>query len=782
GKVISDGKAVDGATIYLMKATDSAIFKTAISDANGNFDFQKTAAGTYRLSVFLIGYQTYKGPTFELDQKLMVPPIGLVALQTVLKEVNISAPRPFVQQKIDRTIVNPEALISNAGTTALEVLEKAPGVTIDQNGAINLKGQGTTIFIDDKPIYLSGSDLESYLRSLSSNTIDQIELMPNPPAKYDAAGNGGIINIRTKRTKIRGFNGAFNLNYAQGKYGRTVNGFNFNYRNNKLNLFGNLAFNTTNAFTDLTINRHFEDVKGNLKSNFIQQSFSRHTGRNHLLKLGADYYLSETGTIGINISGIYNPYSKVTEVSSRFSNAQDQLDSTIVAHNDQDQLFKNGGVNINFRQKLNKKGQELTADVDYLTYHTDNSQEFNNNSFLANGALKLNDLLTGKLPANIDIFSMKADYEHPMKNGLKLAAGLKSSYTNTDNVADYYYSANGATVVDYDKTNHFRYKENINAAYVNVNRDFKKFAVQLGLRLENTVADGHQLGNLKKPDSTFKRSYTDLFPTIYLQYKLDTADVNVFSINYGRRIDRPYYQNLNPFVSPIDKFTYYTGNPFLKPSFTNNIEFSHTYKSRFTTSISYSKTLDDVNETIEIVNGIYYSRPGNIGETTVKTLSVDANVDFAKWLSLNFSGQVSNIHSVSDFYTGLLDTEGTYFFIRPVFQFKFAKDWAAQLDGSYQSKLRSAQFDLGARGQVNVSGSKKLSPSTTVKLVVNDIFYTFKNTGVINNLNLTKADWTNINDSRNVVLSLSYRFGKNIAGQRRHNANGAQDEQNRVKN
>jgi hypothetical protein len=769
--------------IYLLKASDSAMLKTAIADLNGAYQFQKVAAGDYKLTVMTMGFKTYKGTNFTVDQDKNIETITLQATAgTTLNQVTVNSQRPFVQQKIDRTVVNPEALISNAGGTALDVLEKSPGVVVDQNGAVSLKGQGVTIFIDDKPTYLSGSDLESYLRSMSSNSIDQIELMPNPPAKYDAAGNGGVINIRTKRSKVQGFNGAINLSYTQGRYGRTVNSFNFNYRDNKLNLFGNLGFNTNNNFTDLTIYRHFEDASGNVESNFIQNSFVRNTAENYMSKIGADYYISENSTVGVNLTGIYNPYARKSDVKSQFSNAQNSLDSTIRANNKQDQLFRNAGVNFNYRQKIDKNGRELTADVDYLNYYTDNTQEFDNKSYLPDGSLKINDLLSGMLPANIDIFSAKTDYDHPFKNGVKLTVGLKSSYTKTDNVADYFYTLNGITKQDYNKTNHFLYKENINAAYFNATKDFKKFAVQLGLRLENTVSNGHQLGNVKKRDSTFKRSYTNLFPTIYVQYKLDTADINVFSINYGRRIDRPYYQDLNPFLSPIDKFTYYTGNPFLKPSFTDNIEFSHSYKGKFTTTLSYSKTRNDVGETIEIVDGIYYSRPGNIGEITVKTLAVDAAFKLAKWANFNFNGRVANIHSISDFYTGLLDTKGTYFFVRPMLQFSFPKDWIAQLDASYQSKLTSAQFDLGARGRVNVAVSKKLSPSTTLRLVGNDIFYTFENNGVINNLRRTKANWTNLSDTRNVVLSLSYRFGKSISGQRKHNANGAEDEQNRVRN
>lgn len=773
---------LDAATVYLLNGTDSTLVKTVLADAKGVYQFNSLKAGAYKLSVSTVGYKSYKSAMFQLNADKVMDAIALEATGMALKEVSVTAQRPFVKQLIDRMVISPEALISNTGSTALEVLEKSPGVMVDQNGAISLKGKGVTIFIDDKPTYLSGSELENYLRSLNSSVIDQIELMPNPPAKYDAAGNGGVINIRIKKNKLKGFNGSLNLAYTQGRYGKTNNSLNFNYRNNKLNVFGNLNYGHNTGFSDLTINRHFEDANGAPTSNFIQNSFIKRKSDNYLAKIGADYYLTDKSTLGVNFTGIINPNSTITPVTSSFSNAANQPDSTIIADNSQRSMFKNGGANLNFRHQFDKNGHEFSMDADYLGYYTNDNQSFNNSSYLANGALVGNEILTGELPAHIKIWSGKADYAKPFKNGIKLSAGAKSSYTHTDNIADYFYTTNGTTTPDYGKTNHFIYKENINAGYLNANKDFKHLSIQAGLRLENTVSNGRQLGNVQKPDSSFKRTYTNVFPTLYLQYKLDTADRNQISINYGRRIDRPYYQDLNPFLSPLDKFTYYTGNPFLRPTFTDNIELSHTFKNRFTTTLSYSHSRDDVNETIEIVDGIYYSRPGNIGTYTVKEITFDATFDPAKWFNFHLYGRVAQTHSVSDFYTGRLDTKGTYYFVRPVFSFKTGKDWTLQVDGGYQSKITNAQFVLGSRGRVNAAVSKKLTASTTIKFVMNDIFYTFKNTGVINNLARTKADWTNLGDSRTGVISLSYRFGKAISGQRNHDANGAESEQNRVKN
>jgi len=782
GKINAENnKPLDGATVYLKKAADSVLVKTALADAEGNFIFENLKNGDFKITVTMVGYKSYKSDTVRLNQSILLPVIVLQQSGTMLKEVAVTSHKPFVEHLVDRTVVNVDALISNAGSSAMDVLEKSPGVLVDQNGTVSLKGKNVKIFIDDKPTYLAGADLENYLRSLPSSTLDQIELMTNPPAKYDAAGNGGIINIRTKRTRVKGFNGALNLAYTQGQYARTNNSFNFNYRDNKLNVFGNLSYSGGDNFSNLYINRHFLNPDGSPASNFLQHTYLTRRPHFYNAKLGLDYYASDKTTLGIGFTGLLNTYNNPTTNTSRLLDAQNVPDSTVVADSREKYNFKNMGVNLNYRHQYNKKGRELTADFDYLNYNSSTSQSFLNNTYLPDGTLTNSDLLTGTLPSNINIFAAKTDYTHPLSNGIKLSAGLKTSYTKTDNIADYFNTVRGVTTPDYDETNHFIYKEQINAAYINASRDFKRLSVQAGLRFESTISNGHQLGNIDKPDSLFKRNYNGLFPTVYLQYKLDTAGKQTLGLTYGRRIDRPYYEDLNPFLSPLDKFTYYTGNPFLKPSYTQSIELAHTWKN-ITTTLSYSKTTDDVDETIEIVNGIYYSRPGNIGSSVAKGISVDASFEPAKWLNIHFFGLLQNIHTVSNFYTGPLNTQGTFAIINPVLQFKMSNEWTAQLDGSYRSKLTSAQFVLNARKRLNAAVSKKLSASTTLKLAANDIFYSFVNSGLINNLADTKADYHNVGDSRNVTISLSYRFGKAISDQRKHGDNAAESEQNRVKN
>jgi hypothetical protein len=775
---------LEGATVLLMGAMDVPV-KSALSDDKGSFIVEKIKPGKYKLVISITGYKNYTDTSVIINDEKSSINLGTIKLSNMavnLQGITVTSQRSAIERKIDRTVVNADQMVSAAGSTAMDILEKSPGVSVDNNGVISLKGKnGVTIFIDDKPSYLNGADLENYLRSLPASSIDQIELMTNPPAKYDAAGGGGVINIRLKRTKTKGFNGSLNAAYTQGVYPKTNNSFNFNYRNGKFNTFGTVTQNYFTNFSELNINRYFKKPDGSRDYDFIQNTYIKPSGLAVSTKFGGDYYANEKNTFGIILTGVTRNGQRDNDNISQILDAAGQTDSTIEAHNTQDNSFSNGGINLNFRRRIRNNGPELSMDADYINYATGNIQVFNNVTYLPNNIISQQDRLDGDLPASLNIYSFKVDYTQPLKEGWKIDAGAKSSQTQTDNVADYFSTMNNVTKPDYDKTNHFIYKEAIHAAYINGSQDGKRWSIQLGLRAEHTLSNGRQLGNAVKPDSAFKRTYTSLFPTAYLNYKLDSIGNHTITLDYGRRISRPYYQDLNPFISPLDKFTYYVGNPFLQPAYTHNIQLSYSYKHKITLGFSYSSTLNNTNETIEIVNGTYYSRPGNIGKITNISGSLEGDLLIKKWLNFSFYTEVTNIHSRSDFYTGFLNTQGTYLFVQPTFRFTFGKGWTAQLDGHYQSGITSNQFYLLERGRVNAGLSKKVSNALTVRTAFNDIFYTNINRGIINNLASTEANWRNANDSRSVTIAIAYRFGKTIADLRRHNQSSAQQEQNRVR-
>lgn len=782
----ASGKPADGATVTLSRLTDSVAVKYELASADGIYKFEGIKIGQYRLIITMMGMLTFKSKPIVVDEEHPLIEIPLVILHSVnksLNEVVVTAQHSFLQHKIDRTVVNVDALISNSGTTALDVLEKSPGVRIDQGGAISLRGKtGVAVFIDDKPAYLSGSDLENYLRSLPSSSLEQIELMTNPPAKYDAAGNAGIINIKTKKKKVAGFNLGLNLGYRQSRYSSTNNSMDFNFRKNKINIFGNLAYTLRNSYNDVDINRRYFYDAGNYSGEFAQNSYIRRQGDGYKATLGMDLYASEQTTFGVLFIGLIRSPKNGNNSKGKLYNGIGLADSSILSQNNEQGKFKNGAINLNYKHSFRKNGPELSANLDYLKYNTNNDQTFINQNYSAAGDLIAKDQLSGQLPTIIRIYAAKADYSQLLKKGWKLEAGAKSSFTNTNNQANYFNVNGGNATPDYNKTNHFLYKEVISAGYVNLNKDFKRFSIQAGLRLENTDSRGHQLGNPEKQDSAFNRNYTGLFPTMFLLYKLDTLGGHQLKFNYGRRIDRPYYQDLNPFISPLDKYTYYVGNPYLQPSYSGNFELSYIYKNRFTATISYSDTRDRVNETIEIINGYYYDRPGNIGSTKVYGVNVDAGFQPANWLSMQFSADVSHISSRSDFYTGRLDTRSTNYSGQGIVQFKLKKGWNLQMDGNYQSRQTNAQFTLASRGRLNIATAKTISPLATLRLSFMDVLNTGVNRGEIGNLDRTTASFRTLSDTRAVLLTLSLRFGNTVAGQRKHNQTGAGDEQGRVKN
>lgn len=773
------------AAIVSLLLEDNSLIKTQFSEPDGSFEFADLKQNKYKISIEYLGFTKYQTESISVQgATIALPEINLKNSESnTLNEVVIQKQKAFVERKIDRTVVNVDAMISNAGADAMEVLEKSPGIIVDENGTIKIKGKsGVMVFIDDKPTYLSGSDLEVYLKSLPASTLDQIEIMTNPPAQYDAAGSAGVINIKTKKSKSKGFNGSLTSRISRGRRMHIRNGLNLNYTDNKIRVFGNINRADQKFITDLDIFRRYKNEDGSTKSLFDQNTMIEQKVSTTNAKVGIDYYASEKSTFGISFTGLIKSEKEFKDGKSLLKDAFNVLDSTIVASNNERNKFKNGGVNLNFRHDFDSIGRKITMDVDYLRYENNIEQNFKNYIFQTDNSLSEQDELTGKLPSSINIYTFKTDYVHPFKNAGKLETGYKISYSKTDNIADYANVIDGVAIPNYDSSNHFKYDETINALYLNYSQQFQRFGIQTGLRLESTISKGNQLGNILKPASTFKRDYTNLFPTVYLSYKLDSIADNQLVLSYGKRINRPYFQDLNPFLSPLDKFTYYSGNPFLSPSFSHNLEFTYNYKSLFSTTLSYSNTKDEINETIEINEGIYYSRPGNIGKSQIWSINVNSEIPITDWLSTNIYSEVTNTNYESQLYTERLDVSGTFWFVSALNRMKFANGWSAEFGGRYMTDMESAQFTSGAQGAVNLGVQKKiLKGKGNLKFAFNDIFYTNINKGTINNLKNTDANYVNKGDTRFVALTFTYGFGKSFESKKTHEETGSESEQSRVK-
>ena len=510
------------ATIILLKAKDSTAVKYAIASKDGSFTFENIKNGKYLVGVTATGYRKGYSQNFEItstDKMIQLPAVLLNAATKTMNAVTVTAKRPMIEQKIDRTIVNVEASIANAGSNALEVLEKSPGISVDKDGNISLKGkEGVIVLVDGRQTYLGGADLTNYLRSLNASQMDQIEIMTNPPAKYDASGNSGIINIKIKKNRELGYNGSVNASYGQGIYPKYNEGVNLNFRKNKLNLFTNLGHNYSQNLSTLTIQRNFRNINTKeILSHFEQEANNKTVSKSYNAKFGLDYFASKNTTLGIVFSGFLNNRSgrnnNLTYISDAHTNPVKQTRATL----DNKQQWKNFSTNINFRRALDTIGSDLTADFDYSQYSSQNNPVMINVDFDAFGnPTYAADTLLGGLPQDIEIYSGRIDYTKALKKGARFEAGLKSSIVETDNNAVYDSIINGKPVHDFNRSNYFIYRENINAAYVNLNKPInKKWGAQVGLRLENTNAKGTQVTTGEQ----FNRQYTQLFPTAFLQYK-----------------------------------------------------------------------------------------------------------------------------------------------------------------------------------------------------------------------------------------------------------------------
>ena len=785
GKVVDqNGQGLDGATVTLV-ATDSSIIKVNFTDAEGKYEFENIQRDSIFVQCTYLGYEVSRSQLILLNPQenlRNLPNIAMILGSKTLSEVKIVQKKPFVQRKIDRVVINVDALISNAGTTALEVLEKSPGILI-ANDNILLKGKsGVIIYIDDRPTYLSNSEVANYLQSIPSGTIETIEIITNPPAKYDAAGNAGIINIRLKKTTKVGWNGGVNLSMGQGRYNRSINSLNFNYKVNKLNFFTNVSYNNINTFQDLTIKRFYFTPNTQIQnSSFIQNSYIKKEIQSTNVKIGVDYNLTKKSVLGILWSGMYNPSDINTTNSAFITDANNQISNYVLAYTPTFRTLNNFNYNINYAYKIDSLGKELTANVDYITYGSKMNQSLFNELQNAQKEPLSKSTLVSQLPSTIEIQSAKIDYVHPIAKVATFEIGAKASQVNTDNTADFSDLIGTVPQQNYEFSNRFRYKEQILAGYLNATKEWKSLTLQAGLRMENTSIDGLQYGNPTVKDSAFQRSYTNLFPTLFAKYNLDTLEKHVLTFNFGRRIERPDYQDLNPFTYPMDRYTYYGGNPFLLPTFSCNIELAHTFKNFLTTSFQYNYSKNVINETNEQRDNIYYSRPGNYGEHSIYGVSISGNFELTPWWSVNVYTEVMNRQYKSLIYNQVLDKQKVFWYFGPNNQFQLSKTWSAEVSANYQTRILVAQFVTIAVWSARVGIAKKLwGGKGSIKLNLNDIFYTNQPGGDITTIANSKASWLSFLDTRVATLSFSYRFskGENLKARK---IGGAEDEQNRVK-
>ncbi|GAB3805408.1 outer membrane beta-barrel family protein [Spirosoma humi] len=778
----------------LLKANDSTLVKGAISDVDGKYAFENVGAGNYLIAAQQIGYRkTYSAP-FAVDEAhpaVSVPALAMSDETKSLTEVKVVAQKPFIEQQVDRTVMNVENSIVASGNTALEVLEKAPGVTIDrQNDQIQLKGKaGVIVYIDGKQTYLSQQEVSNLLKNTPSDNIASIEIITNPGSKYDAAGNSGIINIKMKKNKNFGTNGTFILGTGYGWVNNLVGArddlpkfntsLNLNHREGKVNVFGNYSYVNRQSAQTNEINRA---IPYNGKTTYFDQySFRPNQFTGHSYKAGLDYFISNKSTVGVLFNGFTNDW-RSNGLNNTFIRDQNrQLTSRPTTKTDARELMSNVTGNVNYKYDFDGKGREWTIDADYVHYGGKNSNNLSTIYYNPDNTLnRPNQDVRNNMPSVINILAFKTDYVHPMKNGSKVEAGLKSSFVDADNntIYDTLQQEIQQWLPDASRSNQFKYNENINAAYINYAGKIGKLKIQTGLRAEHT----HSTGTSVTLNQTVDRNYLNLFPTVFLSRQLDTN--NVLNLSYSRRIDRPDYQNLNPFVFYLDPYTYQKGNPFLRPQYTNSVELTHVFKGAFSTTLGFSRTTDFINQETPrqiAAQNITYVTPENLGHLDNLSLNMSFPVPVTKWWRMqnNISTYYQNYQTV--YSDTPYQVKLVAFNLYTSNNFTLSKTVSAEVSGWYNSASQYGFYRAQPMGAFSIGVQKKLMDGkANLKLNVNDPFWMnqFRGRAAVQDIDFRVGSrW----ESRRIMLTFTYRFGnQNVKGARQRNS-ATSAEQNRVK-
>ncbi|GAB3846316.1 outer membrane beta-barrel family protein [Hymenobacter terrigena] len=779
GTVQSAGVPVEFATITLHRAADSAVVKTEFSDAQGRFQLAAPSGARYRVSAAQVGFERYWSAPFELPAAgLALPAFALQAsAATALKEVTVTARKPLFERQADRTVVNVEDSPLTAGSTTLDVLTRAPGVTVGSGDALSLKGrEGVLVLIDGKRVAMTGTELADYLRNLPADQLKNIELITNPPAKYDAQGGAGIIAINLKKDQRQGTNGNLSASYGRGRYNKYNTSLTLNHRKGKTNVFGTYGYADREAFNALTIHRDFRSGT-EITGRSDQENYILVRQLVHSWKAGVDYNLTPRTTLGLAVNGqAANSPQEGTNAAVQ-ADALGRTTAQYQAINLRTVRTPNAAANLNFKHEfVDSLGhRDLTMDADYAEFRNTRLQTLATTYTLP---VQAPTTLTGDQRGTLVIESFKADYTQPLSKQAKLEAGLKTSSVSSDNNVLFNLTQNDVTTVDRNQSNHFIYHENVNAGYLTLTHTTPKTTLTGGLRAEQTNTSGQQeVGTESFPT----RHYVQLFPSAAIRRSLNAR--HEVALSLSRRIDRPTYGQLNPFRIYIDATTYGSGNPSLRPQTSYNLELSHTYRQKFTTELAWAITSLPMVGSVQPAPGpgnFVVVQDVNLDRLDTYTITFSAPVEPFKWWTSN-----NNLVGYYARYIGTLagtalDKGQPTLNLTTANSFTLGHGWGADLTGTYQSRQQQAFFDIQARGQVVAGISKSLwDKKGNLKLNVADIFYTQK-TRATSTYNNYQEHFYQRFDTRVATLAFTYRFGNQKVAPTRRRTSGAEDEKRRA--
>jgi len=775
------GHVMPFATIMLFDGAKQ--ISGVIADDRGAFEFQHLlkANQLYGLKVSSMGYETTQ-LSFSIAENYFAKAFGKIKLKQsakMLKEVNVSGSQKVIEMDGSNLIFNVSKSISAQGTNALELLGRAPGVNVSTDHNISLNGKaGAAVLIDGKQTYLSNREIAELLKSMSASEIKSIEIISSPSAKYDASGTAGIINVRTQKSNIQGFSAALTSGLSYGVYLRNNQDLALSFRKNRLSIFGNYS-HFLGYYSYLYGGDRIQEGK-------FYHSFTDDIDKRKKMgsRLGADFAIDKNHTVGILLNGNFLFGGGITDTRTDIGQAQTTtIDQTLTAINDYyHQQTQRYNVNLNYKYE-DTLGTIINFDADYGDF-TKGAGNLQSNKYTASDQTVISDNLYRSLNAiDIGLRAIKADYTTKLWKG-KLETGLKYSSVSADNDSKFLEIQPDGETIDPNRSNRFVYREKIANAYVNYQKTFGKWQLQAGLRVENTASNGKLdeassvFGNIKVTE----RNYTNWFPFFSAAVKPNAS--HNFSLSYSRRIDRPAYQNLNPFIYLLDELSYWQGNPFLEPQLSHRVLLQYAYKSATILGLSYTYT-DKFS--VEVTDAVDDTKivmvPRNLGIQQHLALTLTQTLQPYKWWNITFNGTLFGLHNDIDFGGGrklnLKQLAGRFNLQQ---SFKLPYQLTGEIMGIYNSKkLAGANQFPNATSQVDLGLQRNfINNKATLRLIFSDIYKGTKASSIQQVQGLYIRNYSYF-ETRQVKLNFSYRFSSGSSKGPRTRSSALENEQGRIK-
>ena len=743
-------------SIYLLTAKVGAVLKIEVTDEHGKYIIKNVPSGEFIVQASSVGYLTSKSSLLNVGtQPIVVEDLMMKPESQTIDAVVVERQAPVVQQRDGKLILNVENSTLAAGNNALEVVQRAPGVSVDKDENLQLMGQqGVNVTIDGRQSYMTGEQLTSFLKSMNGDQIQRVEVSTTRSAKEDAEGAVGTINIVLKKNRLEGFNGSFIASGAYGKHARGNTSLNLNYKKNNTTVFGSYSYTHNNWQFDLDMERVVPS--DGTERIFNQNAAFVETNKTHNYKVGVEQKTSERNTMLLQFSGVND--DEVADNNSLTSIGQRKgvIDSLLNANSTAIKPYNRYTVNFNNELQLDTLGTKLVVDLDWSTFRDNSTVNYDYRTADPAGNLLYDaELERSRMPVSIDIYVAKMDFEKTSKKIGKLETGLKYSRVRSDNNLQFEHFVDDKWQDYAGRPNHFVYTEQIAAAYADFSRGFGQWSTKLGLRAEYSVSDGNSMTLQKR----VKRDYLDWFPSANVSYTLN--ENNIFSLSYARKIARPNYRYLNPFEEYVDKFTSMRGNPYVNPQYTNGFTFNYTLYRMFNFTLGTDLTKNAMVESLgqDTATGQSWITRENLANTVTSYLNINAPVRIGKFWTMNNNLTTIYMHFKGPIAGEYADLGSTFFQGRSMNNFKLNKALSAELSVNYNSSFLYNVYKIHARWGTDIGVSYNLkNERSSLKLAGTDIFRTQKN-NVSTNFGQFNSMFRQYGDNRTIRLTYTYKFG-----------------------